>query len=273
MRKHKYILLTLVIAALTATAFAEDVVVNRGRDRNTSFAVDTAQFMQPSGKKAEEGTAAPTTSFDPVTYTLGPNDVVEIEVMRHPEFSGKYPVNQEGKLQYKFVGDMSVKGMTKKQLEDKLKEALGQFVVSPEINVSIVEYGSKTFFVIGEVAAPGQFVMRSEEISLRDAIHLAGMPTQNASMRRCQIITPTENGRAKIKSVDLFALLYYGDLRKNQMIKPGEILYVPCTILAKAIRIISPVASVTGIASSVPESAATGKGAVDKLKGVTNINY
>ena len=37
--------------------------------------------------------------FDPMQFTLGPDDTVEISVMRHPEFSGSYPINQEGKLQ------------------------------------------------------------------------------------------------------------------------------------------------------------------------------
>jgi polysaccharide biosynthesis/export protein len=260
--------ISLLIAALLLTS-----PVLAGNDRLTTFSIDQSQYMPPKGKAPEGGQTTATASFDPVTYTLGPADVVEIEVMRHPEFSGKFPINQEGKLQFKFVGDMQVKGLTKKQVEDKIKEALAQFVVNPEVNVNIVEYGSKSFYVIGEIAAPGQFIMRSEEISVRDAIHLAGMPTQNAQMRQAQIITPYDDGKVKIRKVNLYKLMYYGDMRNNPTIKPGEILYVPATVMAKSIRILSPLASLLGIMSSMPESAATAKGAVEKLKGKTNLNY
>jgi protein involved in polysaccharide export with SLBB domain len=119
---------------------------------------------------------------------------------------------------------------------------------------------------MGEVASPGQFIMKSEEISLRDAIHLAGLPTTNASMRRCRLITPTENGKSKVQNVDLFALLYDGDLRKNISIKSGDILYVPATVVAKAIRIISPITTVTGLSASPIESIASGKTAIHDLK-------
>ncbi len=272
MKRFTYFLFAAFLLNVVSVVFAEDVIINRGRDRNTSFEVSTGQYMQPAGKTTEEGQASDV-QFDPVNYTLGPNDVVEIEVMRHPEFSGKYPIDQEGKLQYKYVGDLNVKGLSKKELEKKLSDALSQFVVSPEVNITIVQFGSKVFYVIGEVAAPGRFTMRSEEISLREAIHMAGLPTQNAAMRRCRIITPSEKGKSKVRKVDLFSLLYYGDLRKDVTIKSGDILYVPATLIAKAIREISPIATVLGVSSSVPESAATGKGAVEKLEGKTNINY
>jgi len=49
--------------------------------------------------------------FDPTKYTLGPDDKIEIAIQRHPEFSGVYPVNLEGKIQYKFVGDIEVSGL------------------------------------------------------------------------------------------------------------------------------------------------------------------
>src|SRR5262245_11814472 len=41
-------------------------------------------------------------------YTLGFLDEIEIDVLRHPEVSGKYPINAEGAIQYEFVGDIKV---------------------------------------------------------------------------------------------------------------------------------------------------------------------
>jgi polysaccharide export outer membrane protein len=275
-RVYDYFVIGLLVVSclvvFVAVALAQDnVTVRRGTGNDANIQVDVNQYLPQGGTKAQEG-ASTYGQFDPVKYTLGPNDVVEIEVIRHPEFSGKYGINEEGKIQYKFVGDLEVKGLTKDQLAEKLKTALAQYVVSPEISVSIVQYGSKIFYVLGEVPAPGQYVMKAESISLRDAIHLAGLPTLNASMRRCELVTPSEKGESKIQTVDLYALLYRGDLRKNIMIKPGDILYVPSTVMAKVIRIISPVTTTVGLSASIPESIAQGRTAARSLKSGSNYN-
>ena len=76
--------------------------------------------------------------------------------MRHPEFSGTYPVNLEGKIQYKFVGDIPVSGLTKLELKDKLITILTKYVIDPDIDVTISQYISKVIFIVGEVGAPGK---------------------------------------------------------------------------------------------------------------------
>jgi polysaccharide export outer membrane protein len=260
-----YLAAALVILGSSVILHADDTVIRRGSQNSADIQVNADQYLAPASRTAQEAITA-YGQFDPIKYTLGPNDVVEIEILRHPEFSGKYAINQEGKLQYKFVGDMDVQGLTKKELEDKLKTALAQYVVSPEVNVTIVEYGSKVFYVMGEVAAPGQFIMKSEGISVRDAIHLAGLPTTNASMRRCRLITPSENGQPKTKNINIYNLLYEGDLKQNITINPGDILYVPATVVAKVIRVISPITTTVGLTASPVESAASGKTAFDSLK-------
>jgi polysaccharide export outer membrane protein len=197
---------------------------------------------------------ATASEFDSVKYTLGPDDVIEVIAMRHPEFSGTFPVNSEGKIQYKFVGDMDVSGLNKKQVEDKLKKVLANYLVGPEVSVTITEYRSKFVFILGEVGQPGKYFIKSENISVRDAVVNAGLPTYSAAMRKCSLITPDKSGKVKNRSVNIYAILYVGDLRRNVEMHPGDVLYVPATIMAKLIRIISPVATTVGLASSGPEN-------------------
>lgn len=206
-------------------------------------------------------------NFDPLKYTLGPEDVVEVSVMRHPEFSGTFHINQEGKLQYKFVGDMEINGLTKQQLEEKIKEIIANYVISPEVNVTITEYNSKVFYVLGEVGAPGKYNMRSESIPVREAIFQAGLPTTSAAMRKCRIITPTKIGNPKVRKVNLYSVLYGGNLKRNLEMRPGDVLYVPSTVMAKVINVINPFASTIGLASSPASNAASSKTAVESLKG------
>lgn len=193
--------------------------------------------------------------LESVKYTLGPDDVIEILVMRHPEFSGTFPINSEGKIQYKFVGDIGVRGLTKKQVEEKLVKILSNYVIEPEVNVTIAEFRSKFIFVLGEVGQPGKYYIKSETITVRDAVVTSGLPTTAAAMRKCSLITPDKSGRVKNKPVNIYEILYGGDLRRNIEMNPGDILYVPSTVMAKVIRVISPVATTVGLASSSTDSA------------------
>ena len=213
------------------------------------------------------GYVVPTTTSESesVKYTLGPDDVIEVAVMRHPEFSGTFPINSEGKIQIKFVGDIDVKGMTKKQVEDKLVKALSSYLVGPEVSVTITEYKSKYVFVLGEVAQPGKFYIKSETISVRDAVVNAGLPTYSAAMRKCGLITPDKSGRVKNRPVNIYAILYVGDLRRNIDMHPGDVLYVPSTVMAKIIRIVSPVATTVGLASSPATDTGTAKTAAKAM--------
>lgn len=235
---------------------------------NSALAVEEELELleeKTQAKLAMKDTSAPNSFFDPLKYTLGPDDVIEIIVLRHPEFSGVCPINQEGKIQYKFVGDIDVSGLTKREVEQKVQEVISNFVISPEVNVTILEYKSKVFYILGEVGVPGKYYMRSESIAVREAVFQAGLPTQAAAMRKCQLITPSVKGKPKVKIVNLYAILYNGNLKRNIEMYPGDVLYVPSTIMAKVIRMINPVASTVGIASSGPSSASSGKAAVETL--------
>jgi len=197
----------------------------------------------------------PTTVTEDVKYTLGPNDIVAIEVRRHPEFTGQYTINSEGKIEYKFVGDMLVTGLTKLQLKDRIAEMLSEYLVAPEVDVAIVAFMSKVFYVVGDANRPGKFFMKGNTITVREALMEASLPTTAAAMRRCRVITPNANGRNNYKDVDVYSLLYEGNLKQNLEMKPGDVLYIPATVIAKMIRVIQPVTSFTA------ETAGTAVGA------------
>jgi polysaccharide biosynthesis/export protein len=258
----KFLTLTCAFMAIIGTAYAEQPLVTKATDDSNDLKVietkKSVEIQLPVA--AQPAQTTPTIAFaskdmDPMRYTLGPDDEIEITVMRHPEFSDKYPINLEGSIQYKFVGDVKVAGMTKKELEDKVKELISAYVINPEVNVTITEYRSKVMYIIGEVGAPGKYYMRADQIPIREALVTAGLPTLSASMRKSRLITPDQSGQAKTRYVDVFALLYEGDLRQNVIMHPNEVLYIPATVMAKVFRVISPVTSVAGAAAGAPTSA------------------
>ncbi|MFA6079577.1 MAG: polysaccharide biosynthesis/export family protein, partial [Candidatus Omnitrophota bacterium] len=229
---------------------------------------DTQVSMARSGAITETRTSVdvdlsrvPSVMRPPVTvaeaskYTLGPDDVIEIDVRRHPEFTGKYTVTAEGKIEYKFIGDVLVAGLTKAELQDRLNNILSEYIIEPEVNVQITEYLSKVYYVIGEVNRPGKFYMKGNSITILEAMVQAGLPNQGSSTRKCHLISPDGNGKSKIVFVNVYELLYSGNLKYNLDMKPGDIIYVPSTVMAKIIKVIRPV---TDTVSSAAGSAAAG---------------
>lgn len=197
----------------------------------------------------------PTVVAEASKYTLGPDDVIDIDVRRHPEFSGKYVVTAEGKIEYKFVGDVFVEGLTKLELQDRLAGILSEYIIEPEVNVQILQYLSKVYYVIGEVNRPGKFYMKGNTISVLEAMVQAGLPNQASSTRKCRLISPSNDGKSEVVYVNIYELLYAGDLTCNLDMKPGDILYIPSTVVAKVIKVIRPV---TDAVSSAAGSAAAG---------------
>ena len=186
-------------------------------------------------------------------YTLGPIDVVEIAVLRHPEVSGLYTLNNEGKIQFEFVGDINFSGLTKEEAAELVAKYLKTYIVNPDVTVKIKEYNSKVVYVVGEVGQPGKIFMRGDTITVRDALLAAGLPQLTAATEDATMFTPAADGNVVENKVNVYALLYKGDLRQNYVMKSGDTLYLPATLWAKVARFINPITQ--------PISQAAGTGA------------
>jgi polysaccharide export outer membrane protein len=226
----------------------DDVVIVK--DEDAAVAGPRNKEVRPLPPDALK-TVAKTATDEPTRYTLGPDDVIEIIVRRHPEFSDKYPINSEGKIQYKFVGDIEIKGLTKTEVKDLVIKILAKYVISPEVDVTILEYRSKVIYVIGEVGSPGKYYMKADKILMREAVVQAGLPTLSAAMRRTTLIRPDKSGKPQQSMIDLYALLYEGKLDLDREMFPGDVLVVPATLFAKIFRVINPVANTVSTAKDV----------------------
>jgi len=231
--------------ALLKEALGQDVVVKA--EENGVVTPDTSGAQVQALKPVTPRSA----TEEPTRYTLGPDDAIEILVRRHPEFSDKFTINAEGKIQYKFVGDIEIQGMTKTEVKDLITKILAKYIITPEVDVSIMEYRSKVIYVIGEVGRPGKYYMKADVISMREAVIQAGLPTLSAAMRRTTLIRPDKSGKPEQNMVDLYALLYEGKLDLDREMLPGDVVVVPATLFAKIFRVISPIQSTVSSAKDV----------------------
>ena len=188
-------------------------------------------------------------------YTLGRDDIVQIEVANQPDFTGAFIVGYDGRIQYNYLGDIPVAGLSKYELQQVLEKLLAEYVRVPVVNVTIVGYNSKVVYVVGEVNRPGKFIMRGDMIKLREAILAAGLPTTRAALGRVHVIKP-DLSNPRIRVINLTRILYKGQLKDDVDLAAGEIVVVPSTVLSKVNDFLSAILSPVTRAASVAALAA-----------------
>lgn len=147
---------------------------NQRQNQNSKGGGDSS--VQPDAPKPLPGLndpAATGANVDASTYVIGPNDILQIEVFREKDWSGLYPVRTDGMITIQLVGEMKASGLTPKQLEKQVAEALKDQVNDPHVTISVYDVRSKKYSVSGEVKRPGDYPL-VKDTSVFEAINEAG---------------------------------------------------------------------------------------------------
>ena len=189
----------------------------RGRDWIPALAV---VFACSSG-----GPPPRTAAIEPDDTTLGAGDVFSVRVYGEDDLSAQYRIAQDGTIDFPLVGRIEVEGREPTEVADLIAERLrsGEVLVSPQVSVSVEEYNSKRFSVMGAVAQPGAFPM-STGLTVVQAISLAGGFTPLAS-RNSVVVTRRVEGELRRYRVRV------DDVTQGEaddvVVRAGDIVYVP----------------------------------------------
>lgn len=159
-------------------------------------------------------------------FTIGPGDTVQITVLGRPELAAAGNVSGDGLVTAALVGAVPVLGLTPQQAAQRIARAYrdGQFLVDPQVTVTMTEYQSQQLSVLGEVTSPGRFPMRTR-LSILDALALAGgIKTTGAQL--AYILRP-EDAVVTRYEVDLDALLQAGAGQQYFELLAGDTVVVP----------------------------------------------
>jgi polysaccharide export outer membrane protein len=120
-------------------------------------------------------------------YVVGPQDVIALTIFNDEAQSRPaLLVDIDGTIDCPYVGRVKVTGLTPRQIEDKLRQALGVhtnaqgvrrgYLVNPNINVVVKEFRSQRVSVNGAVRNPGEVELKGDP-TLTRALSEAGYPT------------------------------------------------------------------------------------------------
>jgi len=158
-----------------------------------------------------------------LSYEIGPNDILSIAVAGMPELETRATVNELGVIRMELIGEITAAGLTTRELEQTLAEALTRFVTNPQVVVQVVRYQSQSYFLYGAVRQTGSFPI-SGRISLLEALVSAGGLLEEEARGPIRIIRKSF-GREPLE-IDGQALFFDGNRAYDIDLEPGDMINV-----------------------------------------------
>ncbi len=156
-------------------------------------------------------------------YRIGPEDVLHISVWGNEELTRDVTVRPDGKISLPLLQDIQAEGLTAAELSGVIHQKLLGYVKDPDVAVIITEINAPKVFVIGQVARPGEYPLRSD-MSVLQALSLAGGFTPFASPKKITVLR-NKGGEREIRKVNYYDMIDNGE--GNYMLKPGDTIVVP----------------------------------------------
>lgn len=137
------------------------------------------------------------------SYRLAPNDLVRIKVFQEDDLTTELRLAKDGTATFPLLGAVNLGDKTVDEAASQIRDLLGKdFLVNPQVMVTVVEYSKRRFTVLGQVQKPGSYDIPSEEsVSVLQAIAMAGGFTRLAVQGKVTV-TRTAGGK-KTLTVDV----------------------------------------------------------------------
>jgi len=160
-----------VLVCLVSIVFASfTLAAQEKQESGVPAASPAAAAVKAASEELRKQAGEP---VDPNTYLIGPEDILRIMVWENPNVSGPVTVRPDGMITLPLIDDLKAGGITPKQLKDLVTKAYEEFIVKPEVMISVVAVNSKFYYVSGEVNRPGQYPLVTAK-TVMQALTIAG---------------------------------------------------------------------------------------------------
>ncbi len=157
----------------------------------------------------------PVPDVDTSIYTLGPGDQIRIITFGEQQLTGEFRVDAAGEIALPLVGGVHAGGLTPKQLESSVAQALtrSKLYRNPSVSVEVIAY--RPIFILGEVARPGQYPYQPA-MTVVTAAAVAGGFTYRAVTSRFSIVRTSTRQTSTTE----------GGAGRETFVQPGDVITV-----------------------------------------------
>ena len=161
----------------------------------------------------------------PPGYTIGVQDILNINFWREKEMSGDVVVRPDGKISLPLVNDIQAAGLTPDQLREQLVKAASKFVADANATVVVKEIHSRNVYITGQVAKPSTYPLTGD-MNVLQLIALSGGLLEYADSKNI-VIMRQEHGTTQYYKFNYKDVVKQKDVKQNLVLKPGDTVIVP----------------------------------------------
>jgi polysaccharide export outer membrane protein len=197
------------VAPGTAASVADDAAINRHE------------------LASEEAAVVPYYNNFFNTYRLGPEDVVSVNVFGQDRYSRSgIIIPPSGRISLALIpGGVFVNGKTVDEVAETIKQRYDEYIIDPQVSVSLDKASSYRYSVIGDVGQPG-IRMMSHRMTVTEALAEAGGVLSTGNRSKVVVLRRQADGNLKQLAVNVSAI-YKGKAPDVTYLVPGDQVIVP----------------------------------------------
>jgi polysaccharide biosynthesis/export protein len=195
--------------------------------RNTAVIiidVEKAGFSSEMPPETISGAPLPA-ARKPNTQVIQPGDLLFFSISPAEELSRDLIVDQNGKISLPLIGAVDVAGLNAETLARKLTGLMSKYVTNPRVDVLIKQFNSQQISLMGQVRNPGAYPYRAN-LRLLDVVSMAGGFLPGVNKSQIRVYRGTGPAR-KAVMVDVSDALKTGDVTKDFLLQPGDLIEIP----------------------------------------------
>ncbi len=160
---------------------------------------------------------APLPDPDVTDYHLGAGDEIRVITYDDTQLSNDFTVGADGTISFPLLGTLQASGLTVRELEGQIADALKnqKLLSEPSVSVQVVQY--RPISVLGEVNRPGQYPYQPG-MTMLDAVALAGGFTYRAV---------TDSATDQRSSDEPAGQPVEGSVGPGSNLAPGDVITIP----------------------------------------------
>jgi polysaccharide export outer membrane protein len=161
-------------------------------------------------------------------YVLQPSDLIRVLIFQEPDLLREVRITQEYTITLPLIGTIDLRTRTVRQAEEVIRALYDKdYLVNPQVNLTVLEYTQRTVQVVGAVNSPGSVVFPPEQkMGLVEAIARAGGQSRIADLKRVQLTRTDGEGRTETFIINVVDLMK-GASGEQWLLRKSDVILVP----------------------------------------------
>lgn len=171
-------------------------------------------------------------SAEATDYVLQPSDLIRVLIFQQPDLLREVRITQEYTITLPLIGTIDLRGRTVRQAEEIIRSLYDKdYLVNPQVNLTVLEYTQRTVQVVGAVNQPGAVVFPPEQkMGLIEAIARAGGQSRIADLKRVRLTRTSAEGKAENQIINVDDMMK-GNSNEQYLLQKGDVIFVPERLL------------------------------------------